>query len=276
MQAVRLYRAGWGARQISRYLGFHHTAIMKWVRRAEPLSRGTIILPTKSSRPKTHPNALPSHLVSAIIAERIKHHRCAEVIHYTLVQRGLTVSLSSVKRTLKRHGLLKEKSPWKKYHRSGGRPVALAPGSLVEVDTIHFWVPKRFYVYTLLDVYSRWAYAAVRKHATTKDSLWFVRHAQNEASFSFSTLQSDHGSEFARGFSQRIGVVHRHSRVRKPNDNAHLERFNRTLQDECFHGVEPHPERFQKLLPEYLHYYNTERLHMGLNFKTPAQVVPRS
>lgn len=228
-------------------------------------------LPTLSSRPHSHPQALAPEIVAAIIEERQKHHRCAEVIQYSLSQRGIFVSLSSVKRTLKRHHLLKEKSLWKKYHRSGERPKAQQPGDLVEVDTIHFWEPQRFYVYTLLDVYSRWAYAAVRKHARTRDSLWFVRAAQEEAPFSFTTLQSDHGSEFAAGFSLRIGVPVRHSRVRKPNDNVHLERFNRTLQEECFLRLLPHPKKFQLLLPDYLYYYNHERPHLGLNFKTPAE-----
>ena len=270
MQAVRLYRQGWSARKIGRYLGFHHTAVMKWVRRAAPLRRRKI-LPTLSSRPKSHPRALSSEIVTAIIEERKKHHRCAEVVHYNLQQRGVVVSLSSVKRTLKRHHLLHEKSLWKKYHRSGVRPLAQHPGDLVQVDTIHFWEPRRFYVYTLLDVYSRWAYAAVRTRATTRDSLWFVRSAQAEAPFAFTTLQSDHGPEFASGFSLRAGAPVRHSRVRKPNDNAHLERFNRTLQEECFLNLQPHPKKFQLLLPDYLHYYNFERPHLGLDFKTPAE-----
>lgn len=270
MQAVRLHQRGWSARKIGRYLGFHHTAVMKWVRKAAQRQHHRHLIPTESSRPHTHPRQLTPAIVSAIIAERQAHGRCSEVIHYTLQQRGMRVSLSSVKRTLARHHLLKEKSPWKKYHRSGERPLAARPGDLVEVDTIHFWEPQRFYVYTLLDVYSRWAYAAVRKHATTRDSLWFVRTAQEQAPFSFTTLQSDHGSEFAGGFSLRAGVTHRHSRVRKPNDNAHLERFNRTLQEECFVNLLPHPKKFQRLLPDYLRYYNHERPHLGLNFKTPA------
>lgn len=271
MQAVRLYRQGWSARKVGRYFGFHHTAVMKWVRKAERQQRQKYTLPTQSSRPHAHPRALPPEIVRAIVAERLRTRRCAEVVHYELSRQGIAVSLSSVKRTLKRHRLLKEKSLWKRYHRSGERPQALHPGDLVEVDTIHFWEPRRFYVYTLLDVYSRWAYAAVSKRATTRASLWFVRAARTAAPFVFSTLQSDHGPEFAAGFSLRAGVPVRHSRVRKPNDNAHLERFNRTLKDECFAGYRPHPHQYGLLLPEYLHYYNHERPHLGLDLKTPWQ-----
>lgn len=67
------------------------------------------------------------------------------------------VSLSSVKRTLKRHGLLKSRSPWQKTCKSPHRPIAASPGDLVQMDTIHIYTiaGQRFYVYTLLDVHSR-------------------------------------------------------------------------------------------------------------------------
>jgi len=271
MQAVRLIQQGWSARKVGRYLGFHHTAVMKWVRKASLMPRQKHTIPTQSSRPKSHPLALDQNIVQAIIDERAKHHRCAEVVHATLKQKGTEVSLSSVKRTLERHNLLNKRSPWKHRHDSTSRPEAVKPGSLVEVDTIHIWLPERFYVYTLLDVYSRWAYALVSLHINTRNTLRFVRLAQSVSPFSFKMLQSDHGQEFGNGFTQRIGAPHRHTRVRTPNDNAHLERFNRTLQDECLRYIQPKPQRYQKAITEYLDYYNNERLHLSLNFKTPRE-----
>ena len=68
-------------------------------------------------------------------------------------------------------------------------------------------------------------------------------------------------------------MAHRHSRVRQPNDNAHLERFNRTIQDECLSRLPRKLAIWKKEIPEYLRYYNRERPHMGLNFQTPADVV---
>ena len=47
-------------------------------------------------------------MVEAIVEQRLKNRRCAEVVYQELVNRGIKVSLSSVKRTLKRSGLLKE------------------------------------------------------------------------------------------------------------------------------------------------------------------------
>jgi transposase InsO family protein len=150
------------------------------------------------------------------------------------------------------------------------------PGILVEIDTIHEIMPSRLYVYTLLDVCSRWAYAIPSLRISTHHSLGFVERARESAPFSFSTIQSDHGSEFSKWFTKRIverGMSHRHSRIRTPNDNAHLERFNRTLQDECLRHVPYSLRSWQKEIPEYLEYYNTKRAHMGLDMKTPTEIL---
>ncbi|MCL5017528.1 MAG: integrase core domain-containing protein, partial [Patescibacteria group bacterium] len=73
-----------------------------------------------------------------------------------------------------------------------------------------------------------------------------------------------------------IGVLdidHRHSRVRKPNDNAHIERFNRSIQEECLDKVISIPVEYRKAINEYLPYYNGRRLHLGINLKTPLECV---
>lgn len=273
MQAVILVRQyGWSIRKTARHLGFHHTAVVKWLKKASMITDGRFVIPTLSSRPNHHPNELPEEIVQAIIRFRLKRNRCAEVVHQEMINAGYSISLSSVKRTLKRNYLIRERSPWKRWHFSEARPLALKPGDLVQVDTIHL-VPGNLYVYTLLDVFSRWAYARVSQRINAHRSLLFVRSAQREFPHSFEMLQSDHGSEFSTYFSENIKINHRHSRVRKPNDNGHLERFNRSLKEECLKEIPRSFRAYQKTIPEYLYYYNNERLHLGLNLKTPSQMV---
>ena len=67
---------------------------------------------------------------------------------------------------------------------------------------------------------------------------------------------------------------HRHSRVRQKDDQAHIERFNRTVQEECLDRVVHSVSSFKKALPEYLRWYNGERSHMGINYQTPLEMVP--
>jgi putative transposase len=75
-------------------------------------------------------------------------------------------------------------------------------------------------------------------------------------------LQSDHGPEFGRWFRTQVKKSHRYTRIGKPNDNAHIERFNRTVQEECIDRVLYTPHDMNRALKKYLPYYNGERLHL--------------
>ena len=273
MEAVNLVYQGWSTRKVTRYFGLGTGTVSKWLKK--DCCYGLRPIPTKSSRPHSHPQSLGKEVIDAIVEVRKKHRRCAEVIHQELLNQGVSVSLSSVKRTLERQGLIRKRSPWKRWHFTEPRPLAQKPGDLVQVDTIHL-IPGRLYVYTLIDVFSRWAQARVSERINIHRSLLFVCSSQKEFPVPFQMLQSDHGSEFSVWFTEHIrerNTTHRHSRVRKPSDNGHLERFNRTLQEECLKGLPMRISVYKKIIPEYIHYYNTERLHLGLGLKTPIECV---
>lgn len=274
MEAVKLVRSGWSTVKVGRYMGYSQSAIVKWVARAP--TDGRLVIPTQSSRPWSHPNSLSSELVEIILNYRKERNQCAEILHYRLLANGYRVSLSSVKRTLKRNQLTRF-SKWKKWHQYSPRPVTEKPGILVQIDTIHDGGHEdRLYIYTLLDVCSRWAFAVPALAINTHKSLRFVENAKISSPFQFQNLQSDHGPEFSKWFTKRIGergMAHRHSRVRQPNDNAHLERFNRTIQEECTSRIPRNFTIWQKEIPEYLRYYNHERPHMGLQMKTPMDII---
>lgn len=279
MQAVRLVKyRGWSIRKVARHTGYNPSTISRWCKK-DPTG-GWRKIPTQSSRPKHHPKALKRDVVRQIVNQRQKNGRCAEVVHQELLRKEIIVSLSSVKRTLDRCYLTKKRSPWKRPHDFTPRPDVEKQGDLVQIDTIHIMGPddKRIYVYTLVDLHSRWAYAKVISKIGATQSVMFVQEAQKKASFSFTMMQSDHGSEFSTRFTHgllRLNIKHRHSRVRRSNDNAHVERFNRTLQEECLDKIPRKVPRFRKALKDYLIYYNNERLHMGINYQTPLEVLQR-
>lgn len=273
--AAELVRKGWSTRKVARYFGFNQSVIVKWVRKSKIYGYNKI--PTLSSRPKHHPKQLSNDLVWKIFHQRLKNKRCAEVVHQELKNEGIEVSLSSVKRTLDRSGLLKKRSPWKRYHPHVDRPYPLKQGDLVQIDTIHLMIDEktRIYIYVLIDVYSRWVYAKCYKRISGKISLDFVKEAQKYASFNFNMLQSDHGPEFGMWFVTQIMKSHRYTRIGKPNDNAHIERFNRTLQEECIDKVKTNVRSINCALNKYLRYYNHERLHMGILLRTPIQLLTK-
>lgn len=272
-KAVDMVRGGKSVSEVARYFGFTKSAVSKWCAKAPP--GGAYEIPTESSRPHHHPNELPEDVVEKIIAYKKKYNRCSDVIHQHLKNDGVEVCLNSVKRKLDDAGLIKKRSPWKRLHKHMERPEALKPGDLVMVDTIHLMIDgkRRIYVYTLIDVHSRWTYAWATERINARKSTEFLKRAQAEATFEFNCIQSDNGSEFSQHFSERIKILHRHSRIRKPNDNSYVERFNRTLKEECLHNFRRNVRILNRALPAYLEYYNTERLHMGIDFKTPNSLV---
>lgn len=273
--AKLVLRDGWSIRKAARYTGVHPSTVSRWVKKAERMNSILRTIPTESSRPYSHPNQLKQEMVEKMIELRKKHNRCAEVVHQEMLNLGYSVSLSSVKRTLRRNYLIRTRSPWKRWHFSEPRPLALKPGDLVQIDTIHVVLGK-LYIYTLIDVFSRWAQARVSERINTWRSLLFLDASHKVFPSAFKMLQSDHGSEFSAWFTEHVqkrDMAHRHSRVRKPSDNGHLERFNRTLQEECLKDVPRTIKAYKKTIPEYIDYYNKERLHLGLDLKTPQQVL---
>lgn len=274
-EAADLVRRGWSARRVGRHLGYHHTAVMKWVRKAKLIGR--VVIPTESSRPKTSPRKVNPEIKKEVIRLRMETKRCTEAIHLMMLRNNFQVSRNTVHRILDRGGFLKKRHGQKWIHPPVERPKVAKSGDLIEVDTIHRMIAKkkRLYVFSLVDVHSRMAHARAYAKMSSHTSVKFVKEAQTLSPFKFSMIQSDHGPEFSNMFVQRIREAHRFTRIGKPNDNAHIERFNRTLQEECLDNVPNDVRKINCALKKYLRYYNTERIHLTIK-QTPREVVLRS
>ena len=272
-QAVDMVREGKSITEVARYFGYSKGAVSKWCKKC-PVN-GTWAIPTESSRPKSHPNQVGKEVVEKIRNIRMAlGGRCAEVIKKHLEDEGIKLHRITVQRVLDRIGLTKKRK-WKHWHPPITRPDIAKPGDLVQLDTIHLMKQdgQRIYVYTLIDVYSRWAFAWATERANAVQSVLFLKRAVMRAPFNFTCIQSDNGPEFSTHFTERIKITHRHTRVSRPNDNAHLERFNRTIQEELVSGLSTDTKIINKFLPAYLDYYNNQLYHLGINLKTPIQAI---
>lgn len=272
--AARLYFKGWSARKVGRHLGYHHTAVMKWVRKARKV--GDVYIRTQESIPKNFPGKIPRDLENKIVALRRATGRCSAALYLELQRQGIKIAKTTIHRVLDRNHVLRKRSPWKRFHPHVERPQALKQGDLVQVDTIHRMIDKkqRLYVFSLIDVYSRKGFAKAYEKMNSAITLEFIREVEREAGFRFNMLQSDHGPEFGRWFVSQIGRSHRYSRIGKPNDNSHIERFNRTLQEECLDKCSNDVSEINRVLKKYLQYYNNQRIHLGIQ-AIPSEMVPR-
>lgn len=271
--AQLLVRKGWSTRKVARHFGFNQSTIVRWFKKSKIYGYHNIS--TLSSRPKHHPKELKNDIVRKIIKLRLKTKRTSEVVHQELLNQGIKVSLNSVRRTIDRHGLMKKRGNLKRWHPPVERPKPEKPGDLVQIDTIHRMIDKkkRLYIFVVLDVYSRTAYAKAYARMSARTSIKFVNEAQHASAFHFEMLQSDHGPEFGTWFVSNMKKNHRYTRIGRPNDNAHIERFNLTLQEECLDKIPPDVRKINCALKKYLQYYNHERLHLGISLRPPMQLI---
>lgn len=285
--------------------GVHRTTVWRWKRKWELLNQHMQrqnfnrptrqktdqlhgyrwSIPTHSSRPLSCSHAIPDDVVNLILEVWQALRRCAEVVwHHVTTSLGVAVSLSSVKRILRRSGLTRGRKP-RVRPDNPRRPLPTRPGELVQTDTIHHVDPfsgRRLYYYTVIDLCTRMAYARVHPRILPGLAARTVLEAREYFGFSFSMVQSDNGPEFGRYFEQelkRAGIQVRHSRLGRPNDNAHIERFNRTLQEECIghYWRRSVPlQRQQEKIDNYIRFYNEERVHLGIQMRVPKGMLQRS
>jgi transposase InsO family protein len=155
------------------------------------------------------------------------------------------------------------------------------PGHLVALDTIEKHIDgTRRYIISFEDIYTRFGFAWATKSHASQAATEFFTLCQQVFPFPITFVLTDNGSEFQKHFSERLKELHMthfHTYPRTPKMNAHCERFNRTLQDECidYHVKElKEPEVFNKRLMEYLVWYNTQRVHFAFKNKlSPVQFI---
>lgn len=266
--------------QASNKYGVHRTTVWRWIKKAEKLGlNGNSFIWTESSAPHHHPNELDTKIVDRIIELRKTLNRCAPIIHEHLKREGIHVAISTVGKVLRKHKLTRKKKQLKDY-KPFPRPKIKGLGSLVQMDTIHIVRNdySRLYIYTVIDVFSRFAYAEYRKHISNKASFEIIKKTQKYFGFKFDMVQTDNGAEFSPAFGSRlanINIKHRYSRVRKPNDNSHIERFNRTIQEEGLRGNLKDEKIIKNKINKFINHYNFKRLHLGINCQTPSEYVAK-
>ena len=294
---------------VARKCGVHRSTLYRWKRKWDVLNRHVQMdnpnrpnrvysrknhlvrccwnIPTISSRPHVSPTAIPSVLVEHILRLRTGLQRCAEVIwHHLRAHDGLCISLSSVRRILRHHHCFDGARKKRVRPDNPRRPHATKPGELVEIDTIHHVDPysgRKLYYYTVIDLYSRMTHVTVSTKLSQGLAFQAILGAQKAWSAALGrplailTAQADNGPEFQSYFAKELkrrNIQLRHTRLGRPNDNAHIERFNRTVQDECigYHWRTSVPlARQRETLSRYVDYYNQDRVHLGIQLRFPVR-----
>lgn len=157
-------------------------------------------------------------------------------------------------------------------------PRPQAPGHL-QVDVKY--LPGGRYEYTAIDVYSRFCQGSVQDRLDAQTAADFLAQVLRESPFQVHTLQTDGGSEFKAEFAKlsadlKLGV--RRNTPHSPWQNGVVERFHRTVAEECYLALEDELDaistpQLDAALQHFLRHYNYTRLHSSLGYRPPAELL---
>lgn len=270
----------------SNFLGLHRSTIYRWIRRSKSNLGNTSSknLRRKSTKPKNIHLILSSQNKVEIEKLRNQKHYTAEKIAYKL---KLKCSPKTVHRFLLKRKLVREYG----YHR---RPrfqntLHMHLGNTNTVGYLQFDVkyitpelsglPYTCFEYAVIDIFSRYKEAVILNHLDQDGSMAAILEMLPKLPFKPVFIQTDNGLEFQGRFHKMcmdMSLKHHLIHKQTPNENALIERSFRTDEEEFFFWLEKRPENYDELrnwFAIWLHEYNFERPHLGINLKTPYQVV---
>ena len=195
------------------------------------------------------------------------------------------IAAKTVHRILVRHGQSRlsrpRRRPAKRYEKS-------RPGELLHVDIkmLPSLRNARYdYEFAAVDDFSREAVVALTTEQSSAAATSFLERVVAAMPYRIEAVLTDNAMAFTMRYAQHcdrltrfqqacrsLGIVHHLLRPRRPQSNGKVERFFRTIDDEClalqrrwtFH----HRER---AIDRFVWFYNHERPHLSLNGMTPVE-----
>ena len=193
-----------------------------------------------------------------------------------LDQNIVAVSPSSSWRVLSKAGLL-QKWNQKPSLKGTGFVQPLLPHEHWHVDVSYLNIRGTFYyLCSLLDGCSRsiihWE---IREQMTERDVEIILERAKEKYPAARPRIISDNGPQFiARDFKEFIrlsGMTHVRTSPFYPQSNGKLERFHKTIKNECIRpGVPLSLDDARRIVEKYIEHYNTVRLHSAIGYVAPA------
>lgn len=236
-------------------------------------------LNNKSRAPKkTRIRVAPAGLKDEILRLRTWHPRMGKAQIFHTVKGYIKTSESTVGRVLKdmreRGQLpLRGEKPYRRKVLVHKDRRSEKVG--IEVDTVVRHVNGiKWYFVTALDLTTRKAWVSV----TNTHSSLQASNAMKRIDIEIPCVQTDNGSEFLKNFHNYCvdrKIPHYFIYPHTPKMNAHIERFNRTLEEEFIMWHKHlmvdrnNLEKVNEKLQEYVRYYNTVRPHTSLGFLSP-------
>lgn len=283
---------GRNAEVTCRHFGISKSVFYRWKKRYSPKNLKTLEDDKKTRRP----HHLRTMTTPMVIIQKIYDIRASDLekskyeIQEELKRQGISVGQSAIQKVINRHSELHNahhKKRMKTYRRYVIARIKAArelrekyPGSLVQVDTQYFYVlGKKFYLFSAVDCKSRygfvWAYPTISS-ASGRD---FVQKLMRYFPFPILAINTDNGSEYLLYFHKELedaGIPHYFSDPYCPKQNGRVERFHQTVEYEYFayqDDLLPDITMINERCSIFNSWYNTDRFHRSLGYKTPQECV---
>lgn len=191
----------------------------------------------------------------------------------------VAVSPTSVWRVLNREGLLGKWSR-KPSLKGQGFQQPVKPHQHWHIDVSYINVSGTFYyLASVLDGCSRAiVHWTLRESMRESDVEILLEGAKEKHPQARPRVISDNGPQFiAADFKEFIrisGMTHVRTSPYYPQSNGKLERWHKSLKNECIRpGVPLTLDDAQRLIGRYVHHYNCVRLHSAIGYVTPADML---
>lgn len=274
-------RSGIPINKLLSYIGLCRVKFYKWVKRTgmPNLHNGKI--------PKTH--WLTPEEVKAVEDFAREHYSendyflkdgYRRVAYKMLDLNVVAVHPSTVYRILKKAGLLNKWNTNKSNLKGSGFIQPDNPHKHWHVDIKYLNFNGTFlFLTSVLDGYSRFVlHHEVRHSMTEYDVQLTVQKAKDKYPLVKPRIITDNGSQFiAKEFKQFIKdaeFTHVKTSINYPQANGKIERYHRTISEECLRIKAPvNFNDFKNYIEDYINFYNTKRLHSALNYLTPEDYL---
>ena len=154
-----------------------------------------------------------------------------------------------------------------------------APNCVWVSDVTCFKINHKYhYVCAILDLFSR---KVIAHRVSPKNSTYLITSTFKQAFQSRNAPQSlifhsDQGAQYtSKAFRKLLRmnkVVQSFSKSGQPHDNAVMESFFASMKrEEIYRTQYKSEQQFMKSVTSYIEFYNTQRPHSTLNYKTPDQ-----
>ncbi len=222
-----------------RYFGITRMTFYRWYHRY--MQFGIEGLKNKSCRPHKICYQIPKDVVATILMLRQQRHYGAMRMSYYIKQKyNWFVSKTTIHKLYKEHGMnhLRYRKKWQRYPQ---RYEKAMPGDRVQVDVKFLdrlaFQGKRYYQFTAIDDCTRYRVLRIYDHNTVANAAEFVDEVRKALPFAIKQVQTDNGQEFGESFTWHLddlGITHRKTRIRSPEENGKVERSHRTDKEEFY------------------------------------------